>query len=121
MDKIILKQMEFYGYHGLFPEEKRLGQRFYVDIELFTNLKQAGITDEMSCSIDYGHVYKIVKKVVEGETKNLIEAVAETIADKLLITFTTLKACKVKVIKPNPPIHGHYHSVAVEIYREREL
>lgn len=119
MDKIILKQMEFYGYHGLFPEENKLGQRFYVDMDLFTDVKKAGQSDDMNDSIDYGHVHTLVKAVLEGEPKNLVEAVAEQVADDLLTTFANLSACTVKVIKPDPPIPGHYQSVAVEVYRER--
>lgn len=120
MDKIQLNHMEFYGYHGLFNEEKKLGQRFIVDVELETPLKTAGITDDMNNSIDYGKVYKKIKEIVEGEAKNLIEAVAEDIATNLLQTFPPILACLVKVIKPDPPIQGHYESVAVQIYRERE-
>lgn len=111
--------MEFYGYHGLFPEEKKLGQRFLVDLELYTSLKKAGETDQMEYSIDYGRVFQLVKKVVEGPSKNLIEAVAHHIAVELFQEFSTLSACGIKVIKPDPPIPGHYRSVAVEIYRER--
>lgn len=119
MDKIILKNMEFYGYHGLFQEENKLGQRFNVDVELFVSLKQAGQTDQMEDSIDYGHVFNVIKEVVEGKPRNLIERIAQLIADQLLNRFTPLQACKVKVKKPNPPIDGHYDFVAVEIYRER--
>lgn len=120
MDKIILKEMQFYGFHGLLPEENKLGQRFNVDVELFVDLKTAGRTDEMTDSVHYGYAYDVVKQVVEGKPKNLIEAVAESIATKLLENFDLLVACNVKVIKPDPPIPGHYQSVAVEIYRERE-
>ena len=119
MDKIILQHMQFYGYHGLFAEENKLGQRFNVDAELYLSLKQAGTTDHMDDSIHYGEVFEKVKEIVEGEPRHLIEAVAEDIAQALLATFSRLTACKIKVIKPNPPIHGHYESVAVEIYRER--
>lgn len=120
MDQIKLKGLSFYGYHGLFPEENRLGQIFIVDLILFVSLKKAGKTDDMKDSIDYGMAFNIVKEIVEGEPKNLIEAVAETIAEELLIQFPTLQACQVEVSKPNPPIQGHYDAVAVEIYRERE-
>lgn len=119
MDKIIIKQMEFYGYHGLFPEENKLGQRFFVDLDLFTDVKKAGKSDDMSDSIDYGQVYNVMKTVLEGEPKNLVESVAEQAADNLLTTFSSLSACTVIVTKPDPPIPGHYKSVAVEIYRER--
>jgi len=111
--------MQFYGFHGLFPEENKLGQRFYVDIELFLDLKQAGKSDRMEDSIDYGLVYEYVKKIVEGEAKNLIETVAEEIAEQLLGHFESLDACRIKVIKPDPPIAGYYESVSVEIYREK--
>lgn len=119
MDKIMLNQMHFYGYHGLFPEERKLGQRFDVDVELFLDLSKAGSSDNMYDSVHYGEAYDTVKDIVEGEAKNLIEAVAETIASKLLLQFDKLKACRIRVIKPNPPIAGHYESVAVEIYREK--
>ena len=119
MDKIILNQLHFYGYHGLFPEEKKLGQRFDIDLEFFLDLEIAGKSDDMSDSIHYGEAFEIVKEIVEGEPKNLIEALAESIAAKLLSHFDLLKACRVRVIKPNPPIPGHYESVAVEIYREK--
>lgn len=120
MDKIILKQLQFYGYHGLFPEERKLGQRFMVDLELFLDLQQAGTTDAMEDSVHYGEVFNTVQSIVEGEPKNLIETVAETIAKSLLESFHLLSACRVQVIKPNPPIDGQYHSVAVEIYREKK-
>lgn len=120
LDKIILNKLSFYGYHGLFQEEKKLGQRFVIDLELHTPLHKAGTTDNMNDSIDYGKAYDKVKNVVEGEPRHLIEAVAEGIATELLQTFSSLEACTVKVIKPDPPIQGHYESVAVQIYRERE-
>ncbi|WP_085504804.1 dihydroneopterin aldolase [Thalassobacillus devorans] len=119
MDKIYLNKMEFYGYHGLFPEENKLGQRFYVDLELDVDLAKAGKTDDMNESIDYGEIYQVTKAVVEGEARKLVEAVAEDVADRLLAAFTKLEGCRVKVIKPDPPIPGHYQSVAIEIYRSR--
>ncbi|HLR62800.1 MAG TPA: dihydroneopterin aldolase [Lentibacillus sp.] len=120
MDKILLNQMEFYGYHGLFPEENTLGQRFYVDVELMLDLKTSSRSDDMNDSIDYGEIYNVVKDIVEGEPKNLVEAIAEDIADELFRSFGLLEACKLKVTKPDPPIRGHYQSVAVEILRERK-
>ncbi|SFB31977.1 dihydroneopterin aldolase [Lentibacillus halodurans] len=121
MDKILMNQMAFYGYHGLFPEETKLGQRFLVDVDLMLDLKKSSRTDDMNDSIDYGEVYDVVKEIVEGEPKNLVEAVAEAIADELFRSFELLDACKLKVTKPDPPIPGHYQSVAVEIFRERNV
>ncbi|MEQ6377547.1 dihydroneopterin aldolase [Bacillaceae bacterium S4-13-58] len=120
MDKIIMNELSFYGYHGLFPEENKLGQRFIVDLELELDLSDAGQSDDMTKSIDYGHVYKVVQEVVEGEAKRLVEAVAESISRKLFDSFPLLEASTIKVIKPDPPIPGHYRSVAVNIYRKRD-
>jgi dihydroneopterin aldolase len=111
--------MEFYSYHGVFPEERKLGQRFIVDVVLDLDLQVAGQTDKMEDSIDYGRVYQLTKKIVEGDAQNLVESVAEKIANELLSTFEKLSSCTIKLIKPDPPIPGNYQSVAVEIYRER--
>ncbi|SES22543.1 dihydroneopterin aldolase [Gracilibacillus ureilyticus] len=120
MDKIYLHQMMFYGYHGLFPEERKLGQRFSVDLTMELDLAKAGKTDEMKYSIDYGAVYKTVKEVIEGKAVNLVETLAEKTAEQLFGNFPLLQACTVKVYKPDPPIPGHYKSVAVEIHRVRQ-
>ncbi|MFC7322292.1 dihydroneopterin aldolase [Halobacillus campisalis] len=120
MDQINLNGMEFWGYHGLFPEENKLGQRFYVDLELELDLKPAGESDDMDKSINYGDVYEAAKSIVEGEPKNLVETVAENLAGELLQQFHLLDACRVKVTKPDPPIPGHYKSVAIDIYRSRK-
>lgn len=119
-DKITLNRLVFYGYHGLFEEENRLGQRFIINIELFTCLKQAGASDDMNDSIDYGQAYELIADIVQGEPKNLIEAVAEEIANQLFASFQLLEACRVEVVKPDPPIKGVYESVSVDIYRERK-
>ncbi|MCT1901837.1 dihydroneopterin aldolase [Oceanobacillus sojae] len=119
MDKIVLKRMQFYGYHGLLPEENTLGQRFYVDADLYLSLKKAGESDAMEDSVHYGEAYEKIKHIVEEKRFNLIEAVAEAIAEELFVSFKLLEACTIHVTKPDPPIPGYYESVAVEIYRER--
>ncbi|PLR91884.1 dihydroneopterin aldolase [Bacillus sp. T33-2] len=119
MDKISVNQMEFYGYHGVFPEENRLGQRFVVDLAVELDLKKAGTTDLLEDSINYAELYNLCKEVVEGETYKLLETIAETISGRILTQYPMIYVCHVKVIKPDPPIPGHYRSVAVEITRSR--
>lgn len=109
----------FYGYHGLFPEENKLGQRFTVDLELKCDLSKAGQSDRMNDSIDYGQVYEVARAVVEGEARNLIEAVAEELAQQMFEAFSSLEAITVKIDKPGPPIPGYYQSASVVIERER--
>lgn len=119
MDKIYVNKMEFYGYHGVFPEETRLGQRFIVDLMVEVDLKRAGESDDLVFSINYGELYVLCKEIVEGKPYKLVEAVAEKIADACLTQFELALSCTVKIIKPDPPIPGHYESVAVEITRGR--
>ncbi|MCM3218075.1 dihydroneopterin aldolase [Niallia taxi] len=119
MDKIALNKMEFYGYHGVFQEETKLGQRFIIDLEVEADLQQAGTTDNLEYSINYGQLYFDVKEIVEGEPLKLIEAVAEAIAKKMLNSYNRIQSVMVRVIKPDPPIPGHYQSVSVEILRKR--
>jgi 7,8-dihydroneopterin aldolase/epimerase/oxygenase len=111
--------MEFYGYHGVFPEENRLGQRFIVDLIAQVDLKKAGESDELKYSVNYGEIFQVCKEIVEGAPFKLVEAVAEKIAMEILKQFTLVTETTVKVIKPDPPIPGHYQSVAVEITRRR--
>lgn len=111
--------MEFYGYHGVFPEETRLGQRFAVDLTVELDLSKAGKSDDLNESINYADLYMVCKDIVEGKPFKLVESIAEKIAGTILERFRLVEACHVKVIKPDPPIPGHYKSVAVEITRSR--
>ncbi|MEH7126234.1 dihydroneopterin aldolase [Bacillus sp. JJ1532] len=119
MDKITLTKMAFYGFHGVFPEETRLGQRFFVDLTVEADLKRAGETDNLEDSINYAELYQVCKDIVEGKPFKLVEAVAEKIAGEMLNHFEAISQVNVRVIKPDPPIAGHYESVAVEITRSR--
>ncbi|HEX7066149.1 MAG TPA: dihydroneopterin aldolase [Bacillales bacterium] len=120
MDKVYLNRMAFYGYHGVFPEENKLGQRFLVDLTLEGNLQPASQSDDINKTVDYGKAYELVRKVVEGEERKLVETVTEQIAEEVFREFSVIERCTVKVIKPDPPIPGHYDSVAVEMTRERQ-
>lgn len=111
--------MKFYGYHGVFPEENTLGQRFIVDLMVLVDLKKAGETDQLEHSVNYGELFQVCKEIVEGKPYKLVEAVAEKIAETVLMQFTLVSEVTIKVIKPDPPIPGHYQSVAVEITRSR--
>lgn len=119
VDKIYINQMAFYGYHGVFPEETKLGQRFIVDLSVSINLKQAGETDQLEYSVNYAELFAVCQEIVEGKPFKLVEAVAQQIAAKILMNFPLVLEVTVKVVKPDPPIPGHYQSVAVEITRSR--
>lgn len=118
MDYIHIKDMEFYGYHGVLEQETVLGQRFRVTLAIAVDLQHAGETDDLTDTVSYAEVFEICKNIVEGKPFKLIEAVAETIARDVRAAYpTAVKGIRVEVIKPDPPIRGHYREVAVEITR----
>ncbi len=118
MDKIAIKGIKIYGYHGVMEEEKRLGQNFIVDLKMYRDLKKSGITDSLENTESYAEVYEKVKHIIKREKYDLIEALAENIADEILSKFEIDKI-KVRVKKPNAPIYGNFKYVGVEIKRKK--
>jgi dihydroneopterin aldolase len=119
MDKMLLERMEFYGYHGVYAEENKLGQQFVVDVELHLDLSAAGHSDELDQTINYAEVYQRVREIAEGKPFRLIEALAERIASTLLAAYSPLQQIVVRVTKPHPPFPIHFQGVTVEIVRKR--
>jgi 7,8-dihydroneopterin aldolase/epimerase/oxygenase len=119
-DKILLEGMVFHGRHGTLPAERELGQPFVVDVELRLNLRPAGLSDDLTQTVDYGEVQRRAKELVEGPPVNLTETVAERIAAAVLEEFPAVEAVRVKVTKPHVRL-GDTVLVgsAVEILRRR--
>ncbi|MDA0734572.1 MAG: dihydroneopterin aldolase [Chloroflexi bacterium] len=118
-DRIILNGMQFYGFHGVNAEEKALGQNYVVDLAVDVDLAKPGQTDQLGDTVSYTHLYRAVKAVVEGESKDLLESVAQSIADRVLNDYPVISV-QLTVKKPHPPIKGSVVDyAAVEIYRVR--
>ena len=119
-DRIILTGLQFYGFHGVNPEERSLGQQFVVDLEAELDLRVPSETDRLDKTVSYTHLYRAVKAVMEGEPRNLLEAAAGAIASRILHQHPEIEAVRVRVQKPRPPIKGSViEAAAVEIYRSR--
>lgn len=118
MDKIIIKDMQVFAYHGALAEENKLGQTFYISMEMGLSLKEAGMTDDLTKGVSYAEVYERVEKMATENTYKLIETLAENTASLILKEFP-VEEVKVKIRKPQAPIPGHFDYVAVEIMRVR--
>jgi dihydroneopterin aldolase len=105
-DVIRLEGMVFYGFHGVDPAEKALGQRFVVDVELARDLRKPGRSDDLHDTVNYAHVFHIARQVVEGPSLNLLEALAEEIARRIAESGENLERIRVQVRKPEAPIKG---------------
>ncbi|UUZ82156.1 dihydroneopterin aldolase [Paenibacillus sp. P26] len=119
MDKITMKNMAFFAYHGVYPEENKLGRRYFVDTELHLPLDKPGRTDNVEDTVNYAEVYELIRGIVENKTFNLIEALAEDIASEVLRTYTSINEITVRVVKPHPPVAVLFDGVSVEIHRKR--
>ena len=119
MDKIEVKGMVFYGFHGNSEAEQEVGQRFIVDLEVSKDLAPAGRSDDLDDTVSYTDLYKAVKEIVEGPARKLLESVAADIADAVLKNFD-VEAVRIAVRKPEAPIKGSILSHAgVEVVRHR--
>jgi len=119
MDKIIISNLEVFAYHGVDPAEKKHGQAFVISAALYLDLRNAGKTDDLSKTIDYDEICQVIRTFALKNAFNLIETVAERLAEKLLIENLALQRIWIKVKKPEAPIPVKFDTVSVEIERSR--
>ncbi len=116
-DRLLLEGLQFFGHHGDVEAERALGGRVDVDVEIRSDLRRAGRSDELHDTVDYVRCYEAVRHVVETRQHNLLETVAEEIATELL-NDERVTSVRVRVAK-QPPLPGTFHRFAVVIERER--
>lgn len=119
MNTIRMKNMVFYGYHGVKSEESALGARFEVDVELRADLNRAAATDKLADTVNYNDVYNLVEHIVTERTYYLLEALSGQIGNRILEEFARVDSVLVNVRKPNAPIKGVLDYVEVEFERIR--
>ncbi len=118
MDKIIIENLELIAEHGVFKEEKFLGQKFIISVEMTTDTREAGKTGNLNASTHYGFVADDIEKIFTSQSFDLIETCAEKIAEMILTKYPLISEVKVTVKKPWAPIRKHFDFVAVEITRK---
>ena len=121
MDRISIKGLEIFANHGVFKEENVLGQKFVINIDMYTSTRAAGIRDDLKLSIDYGAICNLVEKTMKEHTYKLIEAVAEEVAANILLSYPTMSEVEVEVEKPWAPVLMPLQTVSVKIRRKRHI
>ena len=119
MDVIRLKNMVFYGYHGVSDSERSLGGNFEIDFELFFPLGKPGKSDKLKDTIDYESVYQTICTCTTSKKYHLIEALGENITRTIFKKFK-VSHLKLRVRKPSAPIQGILDTVEIEIERKRQ-
>ncbi len=114
-----MRNLKFYGYHGVFEEEQENGQYFHIDAELYLDLMKAGKSDELKDSIDYSQVFEIIRDITENKKFRLLEKLAESISGEILSRYKEISKVILRVKKPEAPIDGEFDWVGVEITRSK--
>ena len=117
MDQITINNLEVFGNHGVYEEEKRLGQKFLVSVNLYLDLRPAGRNDEITETVNYGKVCRLINDHMREHSYQLIEAAAEHLASELLLTYKRVRGVRAEVKKPWAPIGLPLEAVSVTIER----
>lgn len=113
--EITLKNCAFFAHHGVYAEETKLGQRFFVDAKLKVEPKGALEEDRIEGTVHYGEAFAVIESIVTGKSRYLIEALALDIAQGLCNAFDQITQAEITVRKPNAPVPGILDHVEVTV------
>lgn len=119
-DTIFLHGMVFEGRHGVSEDERREVQPIELDVELELDLAQAGRSDDLDQTVDYGEVFAVCRSVAEERSFRLLEGIAEALAGEILARFALVDRLKVRARKPGVPLEGVIEHAGVELERARQ-
>lgn len=119
-DRIFVHNISVYGYHGLHPEEEKLGQRFHVWLTAAVDTRPAGLADDFAKTVSYVDLTEIAVEIATKRRFRIIEALAETIAAEILARLPLVRSIVVRVDKPSAPVPAVIDGVSVEIERSRD-
>ena len=117
-DRLAVRGLVFRGHHGVFESERRDGQDFMVDLELGIDSTTAAATDDLRDTVDYGTLVDEVRVAVEDDPVDLIETLAQRLADVVLLD-PGVEWVEITLHKPNAPIDATFDDVALTITRSR--
>ena len=120
MDKIIIKGLKVYAYHGVNKEEKEQGQEFILDIVAYKDLNKACLGDDLNDTVSYAKILKKAASAMVESKYDLIERAAQRVAEQIMTEFKTIDSIDICLKKPQAPIKADFDYVAVEISRSRD-
>ena len=120
MEKIIVKGLRLFAYHGVNPEEKVDGQNFVLDITAELDTKKAQYSDNVDDTVSYAKIIKTVRAVFTEKSYDLIEAAANRVGVAVMQTYPEISRVTVLLMKPEAPIKAEFEYVAVEQTITRE-
>lgn len=116
-DEIRIDNLEVFAYHGVRRDEKENGQPFFVNAVLYTDIRPAGREDDLSLSTNYGEICHFITNWMQDNMYDLIETVAESLAEQILLNFGAIQDLELEIRKPKAPVGLPFESVSVRIER----
>jgi dihydroneopterin aldolase len=118
-DAIFITGLLVHAHHGVMRHEKKVGQQFVIDLELATDLAEAGASDKLVDTVSYSSIVEAATRAFTAKSFRLVEAAAQAIADEVLASFPRVASVRVTVHKPHAPIAAIFNDVGVTIRRTR--
>ena len=118
-DTIFITGLVTHARHGVMEHETEVGQRFVIDLELYTDLSESSRTDRLSDTVSYSNVVATATAAFRDDNYKLLERAAGAVADAILEAFVRIRAVKVTVHKPHAPIAAIFEDVGVVLTRNR--
>ncbi|MBR3525585.1 MAG: dihydroneopterin aldolase, partial [Lachnospiraceae bacterium] len=119
MDQIWIRDLKLFAYHGVYEEEKRAGQDFLVSGRFFLNLQEAGITDELDCSVSYDELCVFISRIFTEKRRDLLEAVAEDLCRAVFKEYPKIMEIELSIYKPEAPVRAEVSKVGITVRRKR--
>ena len=118
-DSIFITGLVIHARHGVMDHETEVGQRFVIDLELFTDLAESSRTDRLVDTVSYSNVVATATAAFKNTNYKLLERAAGAVADAILAAFARIRSVKVTVHKPHAPIAAIFDDVGVVLTRAR--
>jgi len=119
VDRIAVRNLALFAYHGVFEGEQEIGQRFYLDVMVEADLRPAAASDAVDRTIDYAALVNVVSEAFGEKRQKLLETLAERVAERVFSTFAMAQAVEVTIRKPSAPIEAVFDHVEIQIRRVR--
>lgn len=120
MDKILIRDLRVFAYHGVLEEEKANGQYFVFDIDAFVDISEPCESDDVEDTVNYALMVEHIIRTFTSQKDNLIERAAQRVAAELFASFEKISELRILLKKPDAPIDADFGWAGVEIYRKRE-
>jgi dihydroneopterin aldolase len=117
--KLTISNLEYYAYHGVKKEEKKLGGKYQLDIDVHYDSKNAAINDDINYAVNYEEIVYIVSELMLNESYDLIETLANEILNTIFDKFELVVVATVRIRKMNVPMRRVVKFVEIEQSLER--